>query len=363
MCTPLTEIIKEKIKAEGPVSFRDFMEMALYHPALGYYTSVKPKIGKHGDYFTTPELTVLFGKLLARQIEEMWYILNKQPFTIVEYGAGTGKLCEDILSSLKANAELYSELRYCIIEKSPSLEALQKIRLQEKVSWHQSIVEMAPLTGCVIANEVLDNFAVHRVAMKKELQEIFVDYDEGFKEILQPAPGELTDYFEQLQVQLPEGYQTEVNLQSLQWLREISVVLKKGFVITIDYGSSSAELYKPSSCTGTVLCYHGQRANELYYQDIGEQDITAHVNFSALQHWGSLYGLDCCGYTLQAHFLHALGLVPLLQNSDISFYPLMIDTAGKFRVLIQQAGLKKPLLSGMKFAFSGHKSLDNVALR
>jgi SAM-dependent MidA family methyltransferase len=360
----LKEIIIERIKKEGELSFCDFMEMALYFPGVGYYTSDKLKIGKQGDFFTTPELTDLFGKLLARQIEEMWYLMNKQAFTIVEYGAGTGKLCADILNALKSNSELYSDLSYCIIEKSETMVAIEKERLHEKVTWHRSINEIPEFCGCVIANEVLDNFSVHRVVMEDELMEIFVNYEgDGFKEILKPASKELKDYLDFFSIELPAGYQAEINLQALEWLREIAAALKKGFVITIDYGSSSTELYKPSSRLGSMLCFHQHQINESFYDNIGRQDITAHVNFSALQQAGLQYGLHCCGYTLQSHFLHSLGLVPLLQQSDISFYPLMMETAGKFRVLIQQKGLQHCFLSGMKFAFSGSKNLNRVALR
>jgi len=191
--------------------------------------------------------------------------------------------------------------------------------------------------------------------MKKELMEVFVDYQNGFTEILYPASSELKKYFTELKVTLPEDYRTEVNLQVLQWLKEIAGALQKGFIITIDYGATSEELYQPSASNGTILCYNHQQVNEKYYCDIGEQDITTHVNFSALQHWGRRYGIECCGYTLQSHFLHALGLVPLLKNSKMECYPLMMDTATKFKVLIQQKGFQRCLLTGMQFAFRSNK--------
>lgn len=358
----LTQIITDKIKSGGPISFHDFMEMALYYPRLGYYSSTKPKIGKQGDYYTTPELTVLLGKLLAKQLEEMWQVLDKAPFTIVEFGAGNGKLCADLLACIKNNHEMYRSLRYCIIEKSFALQQIQKERLPEKVSWYQSIDEVQFSNGCVIANEVLDNFAVHRVIQKKELMEIFVDVDTHFKEILRPAAAPIKDYFEQLQVQLPESCQAEVNLQAIQWLGEVSATIKKGFVITIDYGTTSELLYNKAATSGTLRCFHRQEVNEKWFERIGEQDITAHVNFSALLYWGNQFGLQSCGYTLQSHFLHSLGLVPLLQKSNLQFYPLMIDTAVKFKVLIQQKGLLHPLLSGMRISLSGNRPLATAGL-
>jgi len=360
----LTQIITEKIKSAGPISFHDFMEMALYHPGFGYYSSAKPKIGKQGDYFTTPELTVLLGKLLAKQLEEMWQLLDKAPFTIVEFGAGNGKLCADLLGCLKNNHEMYRSLRYCIIEKSLALQKIQQEKLLEKVTWHHSIDELQFSNGCVIANEVLDNFAVHRVIQKRELMEIFVDVDvdNHFKEILRPASAPLKDYFEQLQVQLPEGCHAEVNLQAIQWLGDVAASIKKGFVITVDYGTTSELLYRKTATNGTLLCFYRQEANEKWYERIGEQDITAHVNFSALLYWGNQFGLQSCGYTLQSHFLHSLGLVPLLQRTSLEFYPLMIDTARKFKVLIQQKGLVHPSLSGMRISLSGNKPLATAGL-
>ena len=124
----LSEILKSKIINEGPISFHDFMEMALYYPSLGYYNSDRNKIGKQGDYYTSPVLTSLFGELIGKQIEEMWALLDKKPFTIVEYGAGTGALCNDILRYLQNNPPLYDELKYCIIEKSEALRREKELK-------------------------------------------------------------------------------------------------------------------------------------------------------------------------------------------------------------------------------------------
>src|ERR1043166_4590652 len=134
MC--LSEIIKKRIKEEGPISFRDFMEMSLYYPGEGYYTSPFDKIGVSGDYYTSPVLSSVFGEMISKQIEEMWHRLEGKEFTIVEYGAGTGALCRDILNQLKNNEPLYSSLHYYIIEKSEALRQKQMALLTEKVSWH-----------------------------------------------------------------------------------------------------------------------------------------------------------------------------------------------------------------------------------
>ena len=359
----LSGIIIERIKKEGPLSFRDFMEMALYYPELGYYNSSQNKIGTDGDFYTSANLTAAFGAMIGRQIEEMWRNLEKKPFKIVEYGAGTGLLCHDILDYLKNNISLYNSLTYSIIEKSSSMREIQKKHLHEKVSWYNSIQEITEINGCILSNELIDNFSVHQVIMEDQLKEVFVDYKDGFIEILKPAKQELADYLAALNVQLPEGFRTEINLEAVSWIKDISQSLKKGYVITIDYGSLSAELYSNRRSCGTLLCYYKHQKNDNPYQFIGQQDITTHTNFSAISHWGSQYGMDCCGSVDQAQFLLALGikeyqnsalnnnpnnLAQAMQESLIN-YRLLIDMGMKFKVLIQQKGVPEYPLSGLKF--------------
>lgn len=357
----LVEILKEKIKQEGPVSFRDFMEMALYYPALGYYNSERNKIGKEGDYYTSPVLSSLFGELVGKQIEEMWLLLDKKPFTIVEYGAGTGMLCNDILHYLQKNQLLYNGLKYCIIEKSEAMQKRQKQMMPSKVSWHTSIEEIAPVTGCILSNEVLDNFPVHKVKMQKELMEVFVNYNDGFEELLKPADGKLKNYLQEQDIALPENYCTEINLQAVEWIKDVASNLSAGFVLTIDYGFSSEELYSAKRNSGTLICYKGHKVNSFPYLNIGKQDITAHVNFSALSCWGKKYDLECAGYTTQAHFLRSLGLMNYLRklelenpkkNRDFIFqaHQLLMDMGNKFKVLIQQKKVKSKMLTGVQFA-------------
>ena len=235
----LEKIIRDKIRSEGPLSFHDFMEMALYYPELGYYTSETEKFGKFGDYYTAPHLSAVYGNLVAKQLEEMWQLCGKKDFTVVEYGAGTGALCVDILRQLKENKELYEGLKYCIIEKSKIMRLKEQKVLTEsgiaegKVYWFDSISEIPPITGCVLANEVIDNFSVHKVVMEKNgLMEVFVDYDQTFIEVLKPAQDRLTDYFARLDVRLPEGFHTEVNLEAIEWIEEISFFRKR---LCIDY--------------------------------------------------------------------------------------------------------------------------------
>ncbi|WP_316633739.1 SAM-dependent methyltransferase [uncultured Flavobacterium sp.] len=359
----LSEIITDRIRKEGAISFHDFMEMALYYPELGYYNSAQNKIGSDGDFYTNANLSNAFGAMIGRQIEEMWQILEKKPFQIVEYGAGTGLLCHDILDYLKGNKNLYDNLSYCIIEKSTDMLEKQKKYLHEKVSWHNSILEIPEINGCILSNELIDNFSVHQVIMTEQLMEVYVDYSNGFIEILKPANNELIDYFATLNVQLPKGFRTEVNLEAILWIKEIAQSLNKGYVITIDYGNTSSELYSNHRNCGTLICYNKHHTNNNPYQSIGYQDITSHVNFSALSHWGIQSGLKCSGITEQASFLLGLGikeyqnkslqtspanLTSALQESIIN-YRLLMDMGMKFKVLIQEKNVPENILSGLKF--------------
>jgi SAM-dependent MidA family methyltransferase len=360
----LAELIREKTKKHGPVSFRDFMEMSLYHPGSGYYSSDRERIGRSGDFYTSPHLTVLFGEMVARQLEEMWHLSGKKEFTVVEYGAGTGALCRDILRALRSNREFYDRLDYCIIEKSAAMREKEKSILPEKVRWLESIRELTPFTGCILSNELLDNFSVHQVVMEAELMEIFVDYKDGFSELLRPADPALKDYLEQLAVELPRGYRTEINLEAIAWIREVSAGLKKGFVLTIDYGYPSSGLYSEGRHSGTLVCYHKHQVGYSPYSHIGEQDITAHVNFSALHHWGLRSGLEYCGFTNQAHFLRGLGLAAHIREMEESsqagpvsekekaflMQTLLLDMGARFKILIQQKGMHRPYLSGLRFS-------------
>jgi SAM-dependent MidA family methyltransferase len=367
----LSEHIRQRIQENGPVSFRDFMETALYHPEQGYYMANREKVGKDGDFYTSCCLGPVFGAMIAKQLAEMWKLSGVQEFTIIEYGAGDGTLCHDILDYFRAYTDVYERLHYVIIEKSPFMREKEKAHLHEKVCWHDGLETVGPFTGCVLSNELIDNFAVHQVVMQDELMEVFVGEDrDGLAEILRPAGLQLKAYFTDQDVELPSGYRAEINLEAGAWLEEISRYLQTGFVMTIDYGYSSAELYTSRRSRGTLLCYHRHEVNEDFYQAPGQQDITAHVNFSALCHWGHQCGLSCCGLTSQAEFLLALDFKSYLRQQPLSggdvlqlaiqearlTRTLLIDMGSKFKVLIQRKGLPEVQLTGLRsLAFQAHQ--------
>jgi len=261
----LSELIRQRIRENGPVSFRDFMETALYHPEQGYYMAKREKIGASGDFYTSCCLGPVFGAMIGKQLAEMWQLSGDAEFTVVEFGAGDGTLCHDILDYFREHTSLYDGLRYVIIEKSPFMREKEKAHLPEKVCWHEGLDTIGAFTGCVLSNELVDNLAVHQVVMQDELMEVFLDDRDGLMEVLKPAGVALNDYFDALDVRLPAGYRTEVNLEAKDWLKKISLYLRKGYVMTIDYGYLSEDLYKPSRSRGTLLCYNRHQVNEDFF--------------------------------------------------------------------------------------------------
>ncbi len=365
----LVSIIKDRIKREGSISFRDFMDMVLYYPELGYYTSPQEKIGGFGDFFTASELDRAFGELLGKQFIEIFHKLGEEQFQIVEIGAGKGYLAYDILRFLKENhPEVYRKSRYILIEKSPYHIKLQKELLSdfEIVEWVQDIIDFEDesITGVVFSNELFDAFPVHLIRkINGKIYEVFitVDGEDNVKEILKEADEDIIRYLKELNINIPEGMQTEINLDAVDYIKKIARKLKKGYVITIDYGFPSAELYKYYRMRGTLLCYYRHRYSENYYENVGMQDITSHVNFSALKYYGMVAGLDFTGFTDQAHFLTNLGLMDIFaqlqEKNDLESFErlnrlktlvLPKGMGEKFKVLVQHKNVENPEIKGLE---------------
>ncbi|MBI5664957.1 MAG: SAM-dependent methyltransferase [Nitrospirae bacterium] len=346
----LEQDIIERIRNEGPITFEAFMQMALYHPGLGYYSSSHTAIGREGDFYTSPHLHPIFGAMIAGQLMEMWMIMGRpSSFHAVEIGAGAGYLCKDILdyllktsddSSLSQDKEDFlSSLKYIIVEpyehfqerqeklldvflKNPTLHLHKHLPLvfskvgnkseerEHIISWVRSLNELNNIVGCIFSNELLDAFPVHLVEMGNELKEVYVTYDsEKFEEKLDNvSTADLARYINDQHIELQPGYRTEINLQIRKWLEDINTSLSRGFLLTIDYGYTAREYYSEDRSKGTLLCYHKHLFNENPYQHIGEQDITAHVNFSSLKKWGEEFGLKTIGYCSQGTFLVAAGI-------------------------------------------------------
>ncbi len=348
---PLREIILQRIKAEGPMSFETFMQTALYHLELGYYTRDISSIGKKGDFYTASHLHPIFGAMIARQLKEMWRVLgNPREFHIVEMGAGIGYLAQDILRHLMGQwaeskgqeCNFFDCIQYIIVEVSPALKAKQQTLLREfgnKVRWVSDLKELSPVTGCFLTNELLDAFPVKMVEMDDELMEVYVTVDDGeLKELKMPCSNEIKEYFEEFSIVLPKGFRTEVNLGIRDWIRDVGNRLKEGFVLTIDYGYTMSDHYSEERNRGTLLCYYKHMVNEDPYQNIGMQDITAHVNFSSLKKWGEDVRLKTLGFCSQGTFLISLGIDEVITERYSSSADYASEAA-KIKGLILPGGM------------------------
>ena len=320
--TPLAAILADRIRQFGPITFAEFMDACLYHPEHGYYT--RPQQGSaadgseqtRGDFFTSVDVHPVFGRLLARQLAEMWERLERPAqFTAVECGAGSGALARHILDfAAKALPQFYPSLRYVAVERSAARRALQAENLAAHVALgnfttHEALPERVP-AGCIFSNELLDAFPVHRVVQRSEgLREVFVDWKQGkFADALgEPSTPRLGEYFAEQGITLLDDAQAEASLAANDWIATVGQALERGYILTVDYGHDARELYNEHHARGTLLAYHQHRATEDYYARPGEQDLTAHVNFTALDIAGRRAGLQRLGLVSQSHFLLALG--------------------------------------------------------
>ena len=350
LCKQLIQCIRQS--PQHRISFADYMECVLHHPQYGYYAAHRPKIGPQGDFFTAPHLGPDFGQLLATQFAELWEVLGQpQPFTLVELGAGQGLLAADVLTALQDNwPDLFARLHYIIIEQSAILIAEQRQRLQRfavpgcapYLRWLSlDEIPSASIIGCCFSNELVDAFPVHQIAITNgQLQEIYVTVlddgpaqnstptqnnvptqnsitiqaGSGFIETLDdPSTPEIAEYFNLVGIDFPadaypDGYRNEVNLAALNWIAQVADRLQRGYLLTIDYGYSAERYYSPARHQGTLQCYYQHRFHDNPYLYIGYQDITAHVNFTALDLYGERCGLARIGFIPQGLFLMALGL-------------------------------------------------------
>lgn len=364
--TALHKIIEGKIAANGEMIFADFMADCLYYPEHGYYTSQRDRIGKQGDFFTSSSVHALYGGLIARQLQEMAQILGNDPFVVVEQGAGEGHLAKDILDAMNVEApELYSRIRYVLVEVSPENRQRQQAQLKEHagvVAWSDE-KDLEPFSGCYLSNELIDAFPVHVVEKHDgKLQEVYVSVQDGvLGESIGPLSSDaIANHFSWLGVEPCEGNRGEVNLEAVNWIRRVASKLQRGFVLTVDYGYPAEELYAPFRRNGTVMCYHKHAAKEDPYRLIGEQDITAHVDFSSLQKAGEEVGLETLFFKEQYRFLMALGFVEKLmelqaletdpnqaQALRMTLKNLIMPDEGMgstFKVLVQGKGVGAPEL-------------------
>jgi len=367
--TPLASLLAERIRRFGPITFSEYMRECLYHPVHGYYS--RPESRRFADYYTSVDVHPIFGRLLARQFAQMWEQLGRPAeFHLVEAAAGTGRLAGHILDFARARIpDFYLSLRYVAVERSPARCDQMAARLASHTAQgrcHVALEIRAKIpVGCIFSNELLDALPVHRVFQHDSmLHEIFVVSDgAAFSELRMPlSTCAISEYFAAQGVNLSEGQQAEAALEACDWITEIGRRLERGFVLTIDYGHEAADLFDAHHMAGTVLAYANHRASEDFYAAPGQQDLTAHVNFTALRHWGERSGLKTLGLVSQTAFLLALGK----GNEFADLYDEGMDETGRvrarlqlktlifpegmgerFQVLIQQKGVDSPELTGL----------------
>ena len=400
----LCNVIAQQV-ANSPnqrITFADYMDLALYHPQQGYYSTRAITIGAQGDFFTSPHLGSDFGELLAEQFVDMWRSLGQpSPFTLLEMGAGQGILATDILQYLQQQyPDFFQVIEYVVVERSPTLrlQQQQRLRSHKHIAESTSIrwctwdeIPVDSIVGCCFSNELVDAFPVHQVVLTEgELREVYVTLTSSssapdaipdtiqFAEALgELSTTQLTEYFDLVGIPLlsgpyPEGYRTEVNLAALSWLQTVADRLQHGYLLTIDYGYPATRYYSPVRSEGTLQCYYQHRYHNNPYLYVGYQDITAHVDFTALERQGDRCGLKQVGLIQQGLFLMALGLgdrIAAISHTDLSQPGQSLQTLlarretlhalaspmglGNFNVLIQSKGLgsaeQQKTLRGLSF--------------
>ncbi|MBG7601007.1 MAG: SAM-dependent methyltransferase [Gammaproteobacteria bacterium] len=319
----LEQLICNEIGRQGgAIPFDRYMEMALYAPGLGYYTAGMRKLGPQGDFVTAPEISALFSRTLAYQVKQVLDLCGGGD--VLEFGAGSGRLAVDMLRELEALDALPE--RYLILELSPDLRQRQQQlvaeeipHLGERMQWLERLPQQR-LRGVVVANEVMDAMPVHRFRVssgnREMMQEQMITCVAGqLEKEWWPASAVLQQEIAKLGVDLPSACESEINLRLKPWIAAISDVLEQGAVLLIDYGYTRSEYFHPQRSEGTLLCHFRQHAHgdALFYP--GLQDITAHVDFTAVAEAADDADLNVSGYTNQAGFLLACGIERLLQSA------------------------------------------------
>jgi SAM-dependent MidA family methyltransferase len=312
------------------MSFARYMELALYEPRLGYYAGGAAKIGAAGDFVTAPEMGTLYARTLARQVAD----LLAPGRAILEFGAGSGALAGALLDALEDAGSPRPE--YLIVEPSAELAERQRARLQGRARWLARLPER--FSGIVIANEVADAMPVHALAWTaRGVQERGVRL-EGARLAWgeRPATGELLAAAREIPIEVPPSgrYESEIGLVARAWMRAVAGMLEHGAAIVVDYGFPRREYYHPQRSMGTLMCHYRHRAHGDPFRLPGLQDITAHVDFSALAAAAQEGGLELLGYANQAQFLVNCGVTELLECADAADAVRYARLAGEAKQLL-----------------------------
>ena len=373
--------IRDLIRERGRIPFARFMQICLYSRRGGFYASGSQRIGAH--FGTSSMSHPVFGALIARQLEQMWRLLGAPGvFHVIEVGSGEGSLARSIADACQGAAPgLAQALCYVAADYAPRLHDAST----GSVGWNNpkgdagsaaarsnpqrvrtdGLRAFRNVVGCVLSNELIDNFPVHRFAIRGgKVKEAFVALDGGdLVEVLdEPSTPDIEERLASLGLSLTEGYRGEVNLGLEDWVRQIASALARGFVLTIDYGEQAAALYSPENRRGTLVCYRRHAVRSDPYRDIGRQDITCNVDFTSLMRLGERHGLATVGYIAQRHFLMNLGFSSHLDalqapgqsaaRSALSRMAMMAlvnpEEYGDLKVLAQAKGIRDIALLGFQ---------------
>ena len=351
--------IRSRISQLGRITFAEFMEIAHYHPTGGYYRR-GGAVGPSGDYYTSPSAHPAFGALLAVQVRSMWDALGRpDPFHVVELGAGNGRLAADFTAhAATLGPSFASAVAYVAVDRALGISAADYAEAPSAPPFDRVRSEGVPLDGvegCIISNELVDAFSVHRFLVADDVLELYVTEKRGGRLVEMPGepstPG-LASRLDRLPHSLPPGYCGEVNLAIGPWMAEIGEALKCGFVLTIDYGGIDIDLYSAKRTSGTLQTYRGHSPGSGPLSHIGLQDITSHADFSSIAYEGRRCGLETIALVTQADYLNRLGLgswvravrgMPLdhrgIQANTMAMRHLVDPSGlGSFRVLVQEKG-------------------------
>ncbi len=366
--------IRDLIQKNGRITFAHFMQACLYSPRGGFYSSRGNRISTH--FGTSPTSHPVFGALIARQLEQMWHLLGDPPvFHVIEVGSGDGALAQSIVHACWRMAPRLAQVLYYVAADyeprwlqspdhtfdwdngtgdgmSPSrrdaILGVQRVKTEGLRAFRNVV-------GCILCNELIDNFPVHRFAIQGgRVKEVFVTSAGGnLTEVLdEPSSPRIEERLTSLGLSLTEGYRGEVNLAMEDWTGQLSRALDRGFILTIDYGQLATDLYSLQNNQGTLVCYHRHVVSSDPYQHIGQQDITCQVDFTSLMRLGDWHGLATVGYALQSQFLTNLGFSSFLDalqtqglsaaRTALSRMAMMTlvdpDEYGDFKVLAQAKG-------------------------
>jgi SAM-dependent MidA family methyltransferase len=366
--------IRDLIQQHGRMTFAQFMQACLYSPRGGFYASRGNRISTH--FGTSPTSHPVFGALIARQLEQMWHLLgDPSVFHVIEVGSGDGALAQSIVHACWRLAPRLAQALYYVAADyeprwlqspdhtldwdngtggwmSPSgrdaILGVQRVKTEGLRAFRHVV-------GCILCNELIDNFPVHRFAIQGgSVKEVFVTAVGGqLTEVLdEPSSPRIEERLTSLGLSLTEGYRGEVNLAMEDWTEQLSRALDRGFILTIDYGQLATDLYSLHNNQGTLVCYHRHVVSSDPYRHIGQQDITCQVDFTSLMRLGNRHGLATVGYALQRQFLTNLGFSSFLDalqtqglsaaRTALSRMAMMTlvdpDEYGDFKVLAQAKG-------------------------